>query len=181
VAGLTFEGFSGFSGTPFIFSHLSNPGDFEGTFLVLTDSGGLQEETTVHGVLCITLRHNTERPITCEEGTNILVGNHKDKILAAAQTILNRPGRADPGKVGWACGGADCGDSGGARGVGENQDRGSRPARRRTFCPNGHKKVCKKGLSPAEGMAFAGGGGFYCRFSSRPDGVFDPARGNGPS
>jgi len=62
--------------------------------LVLTDSGGLQEETTVLGVPCITLRHNTERPITCEEGTNILVGNHKEKILAAAQTVLNRPGRA---------------------------------------------------------------------------------------
>jgi UDP-N-acetylglucosamine 2-epimerase (non-hydrolysing) len=62
--------------------------------LVLTDSGGLQEETTVLGVLCITLRHNTERPITCQEGTHILVGNHKEKILAAAQTILNRPGRA---------------------------------------------------------------------------------------
>ena len=79
--------------------------------LVLTDSGGLQEETTVLGSPCITLRHTTERPITCEESTHILVGNHKDKILTAAQTILNRPGRADSGKVGWACGGADCGDS----------------------------------------------------------------------
>nr|WP_283775566.1 UDP-N-acetylglucosamine 2-epimerase [Desulfuromonas sp. CSMB_57] len=63
-------------------------------FLVLTDSGGLQEETTVLGVPCITLRHTTERPITCQESTHILVGNHKEKILAAAQTILNRPGRA---------------------------------------------------------------------------------------
>jgi len=62
--------------------------------LVLTDSGGLQEETTVLGVPCITMRHNTERPITCEEGTNVIVGNQKDKILAAAQTILNREGRA---------------------------------------------------------------------------------------
>jgi UDP-N-acetylglucosamine 2-epimerase (non-hydrolysing) len=61
---------------------------------MLTDSGGLQEETTVLGVPCITLRHNTERPITCEEGTNILVGNHKDKILAAAQIILNQQSRA---------------------------------------------------------------------------------------
>jgi UDP-N-acetylglucosamine 2-epimerase (non-hydrolysing) len=57
--------------------------------LVLTDSGGLQEETTVLGVPCITMRFNTERPITCEEGTNIIVGNRKEKILDAAQTILS--------------------------------------------------------------------------------------------
>ena len=56
--------------------------------MVLTDSGGLQEETTVLGVPCITLRHNTERPITCEMGTNVLVGNTKEKILAAAKSIM---------------------------------------------------------------------------------------------
>ena len=50
--------------------------------VVLTDSGGLQEETRrCFGVPCITLRHNTERPITCTEGTNQLVGNDKDRIL----------------------------------------------------------------------------------------------------
>jgi len=43
------------------------------------------------------------------------------------------------------------------------------------------QKVRKKGLSPAEGMAFAGAGGFFRRSSSLPDGVFEPPRGNGPS
>ena len=57
--------------------------------LVLTDSGGLQEETTVLGVPCITLRHNTERPITCEVGTNTLVGNDPQAILSAARKILS--------------------------------------------------------------------------------------------
>ena len=56
--------------------------------MVLTDSGGLQEETTALGVSCITLRHNTERPITCDEGTNLIVGNVREKIVAAAKMIL---------------------------------------------------------------------------------------------
>jgi UDP-N-acetylglucosamine 2-epimerase (non-hydrolysing) len=58
--------------------------------LVLTDSGGLQEETTVLGVPCITLRHNTERPITCSVGTNRLVGNESRAILGAADEVLSR-------------------------------------------------------------------------------------------
>jgi UDP-N-acetylglucosamine 2-epimerase (non-hydrolysing) len=57
--------------------------------MVLTDSGGLQEETTALGVPCLTLRHNTERPITCEEGTNQLVGNEKERIVEAARRVLN--------------------------------------------------------------------------------------------
>ncbi len=57
--------------------------------LVFTDSGGLQEETTVLGVPCITMRHNTERHITCEIGSNVLVGNAKDNILTAARKILD--------------------------------------------------------------------------------------------
>jgi UDP-N-acetylglucosamine 2-epimerase (non-hydrolysing) len=57
--------------------------------MVLTDSGGLQEETTVLGIPCITMRENTERPITCLMGTNTLVGNSKESILAAARRILN--------------------------------------------------------------------------------------------
>lgn len=56
--------------------------------MVFTDSGGLQEETTVLGVPCITMRENTERPITCEEGTNVVVGNKKENILAAARNVI---------------------------------------------------------------------------------------------
>lgn len=57
--------------------------------MILTDSGGLQEESTVLGIPCITLRHNTERPITCEMGTNKIVGNTKAAILAAARGVMN--------------------------------------------------------------------------------------------
>ena len=57
--------------------------------LVLTDSGGLQEETTILGIPCLTLRHNTERPVTITHGANILVGPDPDRILDAARRILN--------------------------------------------------------------------------------------------
>lgn len=56
---------------------------------VITDSGGIQEETTVLGVPCITLRDNTERPVTVEEGTNMLVSTDKDKIIEASKKIIN--------------------------------------------------------------------------------------------
>ena len=62
--------------------------------MVLTDSGGIQEETTALGVPCITLRHNTERPITVDEGTNIIVGQSREKILAAAEEIFTTGGKA---------------------------------------------------------------------------------------
>ena len=65
--------------------------------LVLTDSGGLQEETTVLGVPCLTMRQNTERPITCQIGTNQLVGSKKEKILIAAREIIN--GSSKSGKI----------------------------------------------------------------------------------
>ena len=57
--------------------------------VVLTDSGGLQEETTILGVPCLTLRHNTERPVTIEHGTNIMVGPDKTRILDAFHRIMN--------------------------------------------------------------------------------------------
>jgi UDP-N-acetylglucosamine 2-epimerase (non-hydrolysing) len=59
--------------------------------LVLTDSGGIQEETTVLGVPCLTLRNNTERPITIDQGTNHLVGLDPQRILAAARKALAEP------------------------------------------------------------------------------------------
>jgi UDP-N-acetylglucosamine 2-epimerase (non-hydrolysing) len=56
--------------------------------LVFTDSGGVQEETTVLGVPCLTLRDNTERPITVDQGTNEVVGRDPARIVAAARRIL---------------------------------------------------------------------------------------------
>jgi UDP-N-acetylglucosamine 2-epimerase (non-hydrolysing) len=61
--------------------------------VVLTDSGGLQEETTALGVPCITIRENTERPITVEEGTNVLVGTDPQRIVAAARKVLRGEGK----------------------------------------------------------------------------------------
>src|SRR6185437_3500978 len=61
--------------------------------LVITDSGGLQEETTALGVPCITVRENTERPITVDEGTNVLVGSRRENIIAAAGKALAFPKR----------------------------------------------------------------------------------------
>jgi UDP-N-acetylglucosamine 2-epimerase (non-hydrolysing) len=57
--------------------------------LVLTDSGGIQEESTVLGVPCLTMRNNTERPITCSVGTNILVGTNPECIRQAAFSVLS--------------------------------------------------------------------------------------------
>lgn len=62
--------------------------------IVVTDSGGIQEETTVLGVPCITVRENTERPITVEIGTNVLVGSDPGKIRDEAARILAGAARA---------------------------------------------------------------------------------------
>jgi UDP-N-acetylglucosamine 2-epimerase (non-hydrolysing) len=60
---------------------------------VLTDSGGIQEETTVLGIPCITLRENTERPITVTAGTKAVVGTDRARILAAVEVVLHGPKR----------------------------------------------------------------------------------------
>ena len=62
--------------------------------IVLTDSGGLQEETTALGIPCLTLRENTERPVTVTEGTNTIVGNDTQVILDAANDVLDNGGKA---------------------------------------------------------------------------------------
>jgi UDP-N-acetylglucosamine 2-epimerase (non-hydrolysing) len=78
--------------------------DFLGLYstarLVLTDSGGIQEETTALGIPCLTLRENTERPVTVEMGTNTVVGTDSEKITTHALAALNgngnRTGRIPP-------------------------------------------------------------------------------------
>ena len=64
-----------------------------GARIVLTDSGGLQEETTALGVPCLTLRENTERPITVEQGTNTMVGRDIETIRREAAEILTGHGK----------------------------------------------------------------------------------------
>jgi UDP-N-acetylglucosamine 2-epimerase (non-hydrolysing) len=66
---------------------------YSGARLVLTDSGGIQEETTLLGIPCLTLRENTERPITVTMGTNTIVGTDPAKIIAAALAALDETER----------------------------------------------------------------------------------------
>lgn len=65
--------------------------------VMLTDSGGLQEETTALGVPCLTLRKNTERPITVEVGTNILIGNDMEELRLEVNKVLN--GKKKNGRI----------------------------------------------------------------------------------
>ena len=69
-----------------------------GARIVLTDSGGLQEETTALGVPCLTLRENTERPVTVARGTNRIVGTSPDRIVPEAMRVLSegRPAVSRP-------------------------------------------------------------------------------------
>ena len=64
-----------------------------GAAVVITDSGGIQEETTYLGVPCLTMRENTERPITVSSGTNILVGRDPDKLRSELSAILEGKGK----------------------------------------------------------------------------------------
>ncbi len=72
---------------------------YSGAKLVLTDSGGLQEETTALSIPCLTLRENTERPITISHGSNILVGTNPQKIKQAAFAILDNAYEAQERKI----------------------------------------------------------------------------------
>lgn len=76
--------------------YLEMLGVVAGATLVVTDSGGLQEETSFLGVPCLTVRPSTERPITCTHGTNRLVLPKRDAILAAAERALARRSPARP-------------------------------------------------------------------------------------
>jgi len=73
--------------------YLETLGLIKDATLVLTDSGGIQEETTALGVPCLTMRENTERPITVEQGTNVLVGRDRPLIVRLVNEILAGGGR----------------------------------------------------------------------------------------
>ena len=67
------------------------------SLFVLTDSGGVQEESTALGIPCLTLRENTERPVTVTEGTNRLVGKNRERILSEGLRIIG--GERPPGRI----------------------------------------------------------------------------------
>lgn len=69
--------------------------------VVLTDSGGIQEETTILGVYCLTIRENTERPVTITQGTNQLVGTDPERIIAAYRRCRATPLRSAPVPDKW--------------------------------------------------------------------------------
>jgi UDP-N-acetylglucosamine 2-epimerase (non-hydrolysing) len=73
--------------------YLETLGLMQGARMVLTDSGGMQEETTMRDVPCITLRENTERPVTIAEGSNVLVGTSAEAPRSADEDVLPGDGR----------------------------------------------------------------------------------------
>jgi len=92
-------GLSGFLDSPNVFclppvGYLEILGLMKSAKLVLTDSGGIQEETTALGIPCITLRENTERPITVEQGTNTIVGSARQKIVDCVDDVLKTGGKS---------------------------------------------------------------------------------------
>ena len=72
---------------------------YSGAALVLTDSGGIQEETTALGIPCLTLRENTERPVTVETGTNRVVGRDPARIVREAESALARRRSGEPSRL----------------------------------------------------------------------------------
>ena len=68
--------------------------------IVLSDSGGIQEETTILKVPCVTLRENTERPVTIHEGTNLLAGTTRDGILSKYKEAMAK-GPSDRAPALW--------------------------------------------------------------------------------
>lgn len=99
-------GLQGFFDTPRIYrrpplGYLEMLGLMGEARMVLTDSGGVQEETTALGVPCLTLRENTERPITVEQGTNTIVGMDAVRILAAYREIMSTGGKAGRSPEYW--------------------------------------------------------------------------------
>jgi len=81
--------------------YLEMVGLMRGAALALTDSGGVQEETTALGVPCLTLRPNTERPITEEQGTNTVVGVDRSRVLATLDKVLSGSGKRGRVPEGW--------------------------------------------------------------------------------
>lgn len=74
-------------------SYLRALGLMRGARFAITDSGGVQEETTALGVPCLTLRDSTERPITIVEGTNVLVGTSEARLIGAVDEVLAQGGK----------------------------------------------------------------------------------------
>jgi UDP-N-acetylglucosamine 2-epimerase (non-hydrolysing) len=81
--------------------YLEMVGLMRGARLALTDSGGVQEETTALGIPCLTMRSNTERPITEEQGTNTVVGVDRERVIAAVGEVLAGAGKRGRIPEGW--------------------------------------------------------------------------------